>query len=367
MRNSATIAYCLTPNPWCDFSHSRVTAKGNGCHKEKSHPRYGHSGGRCGIIGGMKANAERMRKIHVVLASDANYRPGLEVTMSTMRSACAEPERLEFHVYDDEALAGCEVGGMPLWNGSHMPYLRLWLPQLLRDVDWVIYSDVDTIWNRDVAELWDSVVGEAERGNAAAIYWVRDMASMVRVAGEWIGRVAAGEGIDFDWTRYACSGICVLNLAKLREIGFTARVLELYAKYGVPPFPDQDVLNVLLNRDGELLPSVWGAMGDPGNLPPTDARCVYHLTGVGRHFHDRTPPTYPPQYQLWWRIRRNEWSADGWSWGGRNRVLAALWPWRRMTRMLPLTWRERVVRQWFFAHVLISYRKNARSASAKTA
>jgi len=283
--------------------------------------------------------------IHIVLASDENYRPGLEVTKATMLAACSESARLEFHIFDEASLAACDVGKMPKWNTSHMPYLRLWLPQLLPNVDWVVYSDVDTIWRRDVCELWDWVVGDGRSGKEAkGIYWVRDFRSMREESHEWIEKAAGGA---FDWTRYACSGVCVMNLRKMRETNFTQRVLELFSKHGVPKFPDQDVLNALFNSDSELLPSVWNAMGDPNNLPPKGEKCVYHLTGVGRHFHDAVPPVYPPQYQLWWNVRTGSGDVHG-----RSRCLAALWPLHALARMLPLRTRERVVRQLFFANVL---------------
>lgn len=313
--------------------------------------------------------------------------PGLEVTRATMLASCPEPGRLVFHVFDEQSLANLpnfqtsKHPSLPLWNGSLMPYLRLWLPLLLPDIDWVIYSDVDTIWNRDVCELWESVVREGENGETVrssssrpshpltslpAIAWVRDMASMRFDANEWIAKVAAGEGIAFDWARYACSGICVMNLKKLRETNFTQRVFDLYAKYGVPKYPDQDVLNVLLNRDSVLLPSVWGAMGDPNNLPPADEKCVYHLTGAGRHFHDKTPPTYPPQYLLWWlvwekvskgesgeKVRASNLSNPSILIPAPYRILSMLWPLHGLARILPLRLRERIVRQWFFARVLV--------------
>jgi len=292
--------------------------------------------------------------IHIVLASDANYLPGLEVTRATMLAACSVPERLVFHVFDEASLSGLPAlqpsnfPVLPLWNESLMPYLRLFLPQLLPEVEWVVYSDVDTIWNRDVCELWDGTTGGGEEG----IYWVRDMASMREDADEWISKVAAGEGIAFDWMRYCCSGICVMNLRKMRETDFTRRVLDLYAKYGVPRYPDQDVLNVIFNRDSGLLPSVWGAMGDPSDLPRVGEKCVYHLTGAGRHFHDRTPPTYPPQYLLWWRTRGATVATPI-----AYRILTRLWWLRGLARALPLRLRERVIRPWFFACVLTDFDK----------
>lgn len=283
-------------------------------------------------------------KVHIVLASDANYLPGLEVTRASILRSCKSSERLVWHVFDEETLSKINVSGMPKWNGSHMPYLRLWLPEILHDVDWVVYADVDTVWNRDVCELHDVAAGCGRK----SVCWVRDFRNTRRLSGKWIDRVAADEGWHFDWSTYACSGVCVMNLKKLRMTNFTGRVLELFAKYGVPQYPDQDVMNVICNRDSGMLSSVWNAMGDCSNLPPAGEQCVYHITGVGRHFHDERPPVYPPQYQLWWNVRTGARNVHG-----RSRILAALWPLHGLANLLPLSLRERVVRQWFFAKALV--------------
>jgi len=305
-------------------------------------------------------------KVHIVLASDANYMPGLEVTRTSILRSCFAPERLAWHVFDETALDGLDdLDVFDRYNTSKMPYLRLFLPELLPEVDYVVYSDVDTIWNRDVCELWDETIGKREdkRGcEEPSIYWVRDLLSMRHNAAGWIDRVSFGEGNAFDWTRYACSGVCVMNLKKMREERMTERAVRLVREFGTPSYADQDVLNVLFNHDSVLLPSVWNAMGDCSNLPKAGERCVYHLTGVGRHFHDKTPPTYPPQYALWWRVYNAEKQRNGVARYGaplflrfsvlKYRLLAALWPLHPLANLLPLRLRERIVRQWFFAKVL---------------
>ncbi len=277
--------------------------------------------------------------IHVVLAADANYAPGLEVTQRSLRRSCSRPGRIVWHVFDETALdglVGLEAFGR--YNTSRMPYLRLFLPELLPDVDWVVYSDVDVIWNRDVCELaglFDASV---------AIQWVRDFESTVRDVRPWIRKT----GIAFDETRYGCSGICLMNLKKMRATRLGARATDLVRCFGTPPYADQDLLNVLFNRDCGLLPEHWDALC---GLRDWRTPAVYHLTGVGRHFHDAVPPVYPPQYQLWWNVAHGTGSVH---W--RSRLLAALWPLRAVARLLPPDVRARVMRQGFFAKVLASWR-----------
>lgn len=277
--------------------------------------------------------------IHVVLAADANYAPGLEVTQRSLRRSCSRPGRIVWHAFDETALDGL-VGleTFVRYNTSRMPYLRLFLPELLPDVDWVVYSDVDVIWNRDVCELaglFDASV---------AIQWVRDFESTVRDVRPWIRKT----GIAFDETRYGCSGICLMNLKKMRATRLGARATDLVRRFGTPPYADQDLLNVLFNRDCGLLPEHWDVLC---GLRDWRTPAVYHLTGVGRHFHDAVPPVYPPQYQLWWNVAHGTASVH---W--RSRLLAVLWPLRAVARLLPPDVRTRVMRQGFFAKVLASWR-----------
>lgn len=274
--------------------------------------------------------------IHVVLAADANYAPGLKVTRESLRRSCSRPGRIVWHVFDETALnglAGLEAFGH--YNTSRMPYLRLFLPEILPDVDWVVYSDVDVIWNRDVCELaglFDASV---------AIQWVRDFASTVREVRPWLRKA----GADVDETRYACSGVCLMNLKKMRATRLGARATDLVRRFGTPPYADQDLLNALYSRDCGFLPDHWDVLR---GLRDWRTPAVYHLTGVGRHFHDAVPPVYPPQYQLWWNVAHGT-GAVHW----RSRLLAALWPLRAVARLLPADVRARVMRQWFFAKVLV--------------
>lgn len=289
-----------------------------------------------GFAGADKADGS----VHVVLAADANYAPGLEVTKKSMLRSCATPERLVFHVFDETALrnlAGVEV--FDRFHTSRMTYLRLFLPELLPEVDWVVYSDVDTIWNRDVCELaglFDASV---------SIQWVRDLKSTVRDVRPWFRK----SGLAVDESRYGCAGICLMNLRKMRQTHLSARAIDLVRRFGTPLLADQDLLNVIYNRDCGFLPRYWDVLSE---IPSWRTPAVYHLTGAGRHFHDTVPPIYPPTYQFWWNVAYGMSAVHP-----RSRLLAALWPIRFLARLLPLRVRDRVQRQMFFAKILVEWAK----------
>ena len=287
-------------------------------------------------------------KIHIVLASDANYRPGLEVTRASILQSCSEPERLEWHIFDEgtlKSLNGIET--FESYHTSRMTYLRLWLPELLPEVDRVVYSDVDTIWTRDVCELWDSV---SDRCDEVSVCWVKDFEMAAKDAQAWFEKA----GASVDVSRYGCAGVCLMNLRKMRQQGLSRRALALVEKCGgCPPLADQDILNAIYNNDCLMIPSCWNVIltHEPWREP-----AVYHIIGIGRHFHDAKPLAYPPQYMLWDCVRRMLKVGAGRAIAPlpvRYRIMSALWWMRKLAWVLPSRFRWALVRQMFFAKVLV--------------
>jgi len=298
-------------------------------------------------------------KIHIVLASDANYRPGLAVTKASILRSCSAPERIVWHVFDERALDGLKgLEAFASYHTSKMPYLRLFLPDLMPDVEWIVYADVDTVWQRDVCELWDFVFSRGRampEGRAMpAIFWVRDFEVTARKVLPWLRKAGCD---DFDESRYACTGVCVMNLGKMRKDRLGERAVELVLKAGSPPFADQDILNLLYHFDSALLPDCWDVAGhwqnrrDWDHAVGADGKAVYHIFGVGRHFHDRTPVDYPSTYDFWNRAAgRRPWNAPM---RRRYRLMAACWWASGLVRFLPgKDLRCRVYRQWLFAKVI---------------
>lgn len=232
-------------------------------------------------------------KIHVVMAADGPYLKGLEVAKASMVESCFDPERLEFHLFGEDAISQermCNEFG--LYRGSPMAFLRLYLGELLPDVDWVVYSDVDTLWHRDVCELWEL------RDETKAIQWVRSTAFEFV---DWC-RERDVPLDHFSSDRYGCSGICLINLKRWRETKVLERCRDFAVRYGIPKYADQDILNAVLADEAGLLPECWDVQIPS---PENATRCVLHLTGVGRYF--ATPYTGRiAQYRYWQHIARGD-------------------------------------------------------------
>ena len=232
--------------------------------------------------------------VHIVMAADQAYMKGLEVAKASMVESCSDPSRLEFHVFgEDVAIANRIRGDFGTYKGSPMAFLRLYLGELLPDIDWVVYSDVDTLWRRDVLEL----AGLFDSGKT--IQWVKDLPGTVVEFNGWCRRHGVVTRRDASQT-YACSGICIINLKQWRERDVLGMCKAFVEAHGCPKYADQDILNAVLADETGLLPGWWDVLvPSPENTP----RCVLHLTGVGRCFA-RPYAGSIVQYQYWQHIAR---------------------------------------------------------------
>lgn len=251
--------------------------------------------------------------IRVVLAANHRYVRGLEATLASMALYAREKNRLQFHVLadglepaDEQAVIALGrrlglvrpidflrpdmrplVARFDAYRGSHAPFLRLFLCELL-PYDWVVYSDVDVLWFRDVGELWK------ERDDSFSIGWCKDLPSLQK------GSAAMHRKFNpaFDPSRYACSGVILMNLKRLRETGFVARCVDFVDKWGTPPFVDQDILNSLCQADARLLDPRWDCMNPDPRAPEG---VVLHFNGLGPHFNEPFSG-WRVHYAIWYRF-----------------------------------------------------------------
>lgn len=154
-----------------------------------------------------------------------------------------------------------------------MTYARLLLPDLLPDVDQVIYSDVDIIWLADVAELWEGLLP------TAVLHYVKDTILGQSVAEtEWL----AANHLQIE-NRF-CAGMIVMNLSIFREERLGRKMLDMLDDHdGHIPDNDETVLNVFMfgRKDVVPLPRRWQCV----------SRGLDDFTDRGfvLHFADDTP------------------------------------------------------------------------------
>ena len=250
-------------------------------------------------------------KIHVAMAADQGYWKGLEVAKASMVASCSAPERLEFHLFDEkEGVASRIRADFGISTGASMAFVRLYLAELLPDIDWVVYADADTLWYRDVIELW------GKRDETKILQWVRDITSTQLEASVWQRRINP----DFNPRNYGCSGVMLLNLKRMRSSGLLERAIAFNRRYGLFRYIDQDILNALCHDDCGFLPAWWDVLiPDPANTQATvmsagsvAINCVLHLTGVGRCFSGPYEGSVL-QYRFWEHVARGAPFCRPWS------------------------------------------------------
>lgn len=136
---------------------------------------------------------------------------------------------VRFHLIDASRF---EKFPIPPWleHVTQEMYYRYILPDVLADEDRTIYSDVDVLCVGDLRPLWELDL----KGNILA-------AVSEGKAGEWKKRLMGLEGP----LPYFYSGLLVMDLAAMREGGYSARLMGNTVKYAEKiAWPDQDIINL---------------------------------------------------------------------------------------------------------------------------
>lgn len=203
-------------------------------------------------------------------------------------------ERMIFHyIMLAGRLEGCYVD--PRY--SEAASYRLLLPELLPELDRIVYIDCDVVVRQDLAALYQGL----DFGNSllAAVHEAPIEGQAVR----W-------ESLGCDPGSYFNSGFLVMNLARMREEGTSERLLEVL-RTDYLEFPDQDALNMVCKgRVTPLSPKFnsirtfflpqykadflkqyseedWQSVQDSGNI---------HYTG-GKPWN-----LFTVQFDKWWRV-----------------------------------------------------------------
>ena len=148
-----------------------------------------------------------------------------------------------FYSPDETLLSMCRMD--PSCYISIATYYRVFLDRILpADIDKVIYLDCDIIVNGPIREFWEQDI------SGVSIGAVDDMSG---------GVASYYERLHYSPEHgYFNAGVLLMNLAKLRRDGFSARASEfLEQRASELAFFDQDLLNALLHTDKKMLPLRW--------------------------------------------------------------------------------------------------------------
>jgi lipopolysaccharide biosynthesis glycosyltransferase len=137
---------------------------------------------------------------------------------------------------------------------------RLMLPELLNNLDRVVYLDIDTVTEGDVCELAATDLGGYPLAARTSVYSVTEV---WRVAGNELSAKMASElrrtmlaRDAFDYKNFN-AGVLVLDLARMRADDFAATHLPLVTRFGLH---DQDVLIAYVGPDRAELDEKWNVL-----------------------------------------------------------------------------------------------------------
>ena len=167
------------------------------------------------------------RPLHVHVVHDGTVAGGEAERLRSMAAATA-PATVEVHAVDPERVAHLPAVG----RFGPVVWLRFLLPELLVDVDRVIYLDADTLVLDDLTPL-----AELDLEGAP-------LAAVANVVPPEHGSRLAALGVAADGVFN--SGVLVMDLARMRTEDLTAQVADVVSAFGDRiTWPDQDALAIL--------------------------------------------------------------------------------------------------------------------------
>lgn len=173
---------------------------------------------------------------------------------------------------------------------------RLMLPQIIKDVDKIIYLDCDIICNMDISSIWKVDIKEY------AVAAVKDSDTYLQLAATY----EFYQYIDILNEKYFNAGLVVLNLLKIRQnYNLYDDCMGFLYKNPKAPCLDQDALNYLFQNDCLLLTSNYNLIADDAY---TEDNIEYFSEeswkGICWHFAGPEKPWFSKKYPvflLYWR------------------------------------------------------------------
>lgn len=214
--------------------------------------------------------------VHIIYGSDENY---IEPTFVSAASAIVcnvRPCRLIIHlldtgVYDSSWDAFCSrlkalgkavefvrhkidsdrLKGLSAYKGSVATYARMFVAEIVQDVDWAIYVDGDTLWLGDACDVL------RYKDDTKLIIGALDPSDPYRdsnIEFRWFEE----NGLKVNPNEYVNVGFMIVNLRLMRESNVPEKCRAFLSKIPKPRFADQTVLNYVCKGAIGKLPPQWG-------------------------------------------------------------------------------------------------------------
>lgn len=186
----------------------------------------------------------------------------------------------------------------PVKGVTATTYLRFLLPDLLPDIQKIIYLDVDTVVLSDIAELFDVELGKCYIGG------VRDIVG-------WENKKERCAELNVpDIDHYVNAGVLLMDLDGFRRDNLSDTLL-CTARKKTYPYNDQDIINSICYGRIFCIPHKFNVVVDYLNNPMNISKelNIDYLKETEKpiilHYAGRTKPWYLPNDEcslFWWGI-----------------------------------------------------------------
>jgi len=151
--------------------------------------------------------------------------------------------------------------------------LRIYIPEILKDLPKIIYLDCDIVVNTDIQPLWDVKLDEVF---LAAVHDSGSKHCSLR-------RKLLYSKSGICRNTYFCSGILLMNPQKLYENKFTKKTLDYLKNYPNTPYPDQDAINYVMK-------SAYIPLDEKYNIYSGREDCLNYVDDCIIHYADIFKP-----------------------------------------------------------------------------
>lgn len=192
--------------------------------------------------------------LRAIILAENDLHPAFDEKLSEWRSTVAGDKRLNYEIHELQFPKEHDAE----WRRLFKPCAaqRLFLPDVLPTVDAVLYVDTDTIFTDDPRRTWDH-------------FYAMNSSQLAALSPEhhdpnvgWYNRFAKH---PFYPPLGVNSGVMLMNLTRMREVGWTAKMGPLYQQYKLKiTWGDQDLINIVFAGWPERLL----VMGCQHNLRP---------------------------------------------------------------------------------------------------
>lgn len=164
-----------------------------------------------------------------------------------------------------------------LYTSKHITtasYYRLLLPDLLQNLDKVLYMDVDTITQHDLSNLFNINIDDYYFAGVTDMD-VCCVCGPLKVKDKKIKDMFVetfGDEKNLEST-YVNAGILLFNLRKMREDKLTEKLIKFASLYNLPQH-DQDALNYVCHDKIKTIDKIFNCM--PGQINNLENQIIIH-------------------------------------------------------------------------------------------